>query len=114
MAVSRALPYTPRPPREAVSVDLSATRAGRYVEAALRKEVEKVLAAQEGTRNHTLFAATVALGQLVAGGALAEGVARTALEHAGLTVGLTRWEVRNTIDSGLKAGAERPRRVDAA
>lgn len=108
------LAYTPRPPREAVSVDLSATRAGRYVEAAMRKEVEKVLTAQEGTRNHTLFAATVALGQLVAGGALAEGVARTALEHAGLTVGLTRWEVGNTIDSGLKAGAERPRRVDAA
>lgn len=108
------LTFTPRPPREAVSVDLSATRAGRYVEAAMRNEVAKVLGAQEGTRNHTLFAATVALGQLVAGGSLPEGVARTALEHAGVSVGLTHWEVRNTIDSGLKAGAERPRRLDVA
>lgn len=108
------LASTPRPPREAVSVDLSATRAGRYVESAMRNEVAKVLTAQQGTRNHTLFAATVALGQLVAGGSLPEEVARTALEHAGVSIGLTHWEVRNTVDSGLKAGAERPRRVDAA
>lgn len=114
MWLCERLASTPRPPREAVSVDLSATRAGRYVKAAMRKEVAKVLAAEEGTRNHTLFAATVALGQLVAGGSLPEEVARTALEHAGATIGLTHWEVRNTIDSGLKAGAERPRRVDAA
>jgi hypothetical protein len=95
-------------------VDLSGSRGGRYVKAALHGEVAKVLAAQKGTRNHTLFAATVAVGQLVAGGSLAADIAETALEHAGLTVGLSPWEVRNTIESGLKIGAERPRRVDAA
>ncbi|TWP51241.1 bifunctional DNA primase/polymerase [Lentzea tibetensis] len=104
----------PLPPREPVTVDLSGSRAGRYVTAAMHGEIAKVLAAEEGTRNHTLFAATVALGQLVAGGSLNADVAETALEQAGVAVGLSHWEVRNTIESGMKAGAERPRRVDAA
>jgi hypothetical protein len=75
--------------------------------------VARVLEATEGTRNHTLFTAAVALGQLVAGGSLAAGVVETALEQAGAAIGLTAFECQRTITSGLKAGAERPRRVAA-
>jgi hypothetical protein len=103
----------PLPARTTVTVDVSGSRMGRYVEAALRNEVAKVLQAVEGTRNHTLYTAAVALGQLVAGGALPAELVETALEQAGMAIGLTAFECRNTIESGLKAGTERPRRVAA-
>src|SRR6266702_2051168 len=50
-----------------------------YAAAALRGELDRVLAAGEGTRNHTLNAAAFALGQLVAGGLLARQLAKDAL-----------------------------------
>lgn len=54
-----------------------------YAGAAVRAEVDAVRAARAGQRNHALFCASVALGQLVAGGLLDEAPIRYQL-HQGL------------------------------
>jgi hypothetical protein len=80
-----------------------------YAAAALRGELDRVLAAGEGTRNHTLNAAAFALGQLVAGGLLARQLAEDALSLAGQAIGLPARECAATIRSGLDKGARTPR-----
>jgi hypothetical protein len=55
----------------------------------------------------------VALGQLVAGGALGEDDAQSVLEQAGVTAGLRTAEAYRTVRSGLAAGSKRPRTVAA-
>jgi hypothetical protein len=110
---------TPPPPPPAVPVVAGADRASRYVEAAIRGETRRVHDAPLGQRNHSLYLAAVALGQLVAGGALPEHRARTALHAAAaahLAVGAySAPQAEKTITSGLRAGARRPRRLgDAA
>jgi hypothetical protein len=89
-------------------------RRGRYLDAAIRAEAGKVTDAKQN-RNATLYAAALALGQLVAGDALTEDDVRAALmTAAGRHIG-TRWftarEADTTITSGLRAGANRPRRI---
>jgi hypothetical protein len=91
----------------------SGERSARYVTAALAGESARVRAAQPGGRNHALFCAAVALGQLVAGNALPEYDARAALLDAcssHLDGGaFTQREARASIASGLRAGANNPR-----
>jgi hypothetical protein len=86
-----------------------------YVTAALRGEVDRVLAAGPGGHNHALNQAAYGLGQLVAGGALPARLAEDALTAAAAAVGLDRdpprGQVEKTIRSGLAAGARHPRRV---
>jgi hypothetical protein len=53
------------------------------------------------------------LGQLAAGGAVAEDTVTTVLTQAGTRLGLTDRETCRTIRSGLAAGARRPRTVAA-
>jgi hypothetical protein len=94
-------------------------RAGRYLEAVLRAETARVHDAPAGQRNACLYVAAVALGQLVAGGSLAEQDARaTLLSAAGRHLAAGAYSPRQaeqTIGSGLRAGAKRPRRIkDAA
>ncbi|MHA6628360.1 bifunctional DNA primase/polymerase [Pseudonocardia sichuanensis] len=105
-----AAPPTPIATREG--------RRGRYVDAAVRAETGRVLDAPAGQRNACLYVAAVALGQLVAGGALAEHDARAALQSAaGRHVALGAYSPRQadqTITSGLRAGARRPRRLGEA
>ncbi|MBL6277205.1 bifunctional DNA primase/polymerase [Micromonospora fiedleri] len=103
----------PLPPQRPVVVDLPTDRAGAYVRAAIGQEVDRVTGAAPGERNRSLYVAAVALGQLVAGGALAEDVAQTVLEQAGVTAGLRTAEAYRTVRSGLTAGARRPRQVAA-
>jgi hypothetical protein len=79
----------------------------------------RVLEAPRGQRNQSLYLAAVALGQLVAGGALGEQGARAELRTAAaehLAVGAySALQAEKTISSGLRAGARRPRRLgDAA
>lgn len=96
---------------------VTATAAGErtpndaYSHAALRAELNNVLAAVEGTRNHTLNAAAFALGQLVATGALDRGQVEAALTVAATHIGLPTHETERTIASGLAAGALNPRRT---
>ncbi|MCT2277269.1 bifunctional DNA primase/polymerase [Micromonospora chalcea] len=103
----------PLPPQRRVVVDLGTGRAGGYVRAAVAREVDRVTTAAKGERNRSLYIAAVALGQLVAGGALGEDDARSVLEQAGVTAGLRTVEAYRTVRSGLAAGARRPRQVAA-
>ena len=94
-------------------LELSPDRLSRYVAAAVDGEMTKVATALPGTRNHTLFCAAVALGQLVAGGQLHEHLAREALLQAAashLAAGAyTASEADATIRSGFTTGARNPR-----
>ena len=103
-------PKRPSPPampiRELVDCD-----GTLYGVAALEAETERVRAAPQGQRNHTLNKAAFALGQLEAGRELASGVAEDELRSAALGAGLPEWEIERTLASGLNAGREKPRRA---
>ncbi|MEU5724687.1 bifunctional DNA primase/polymerase [Micromonospora sp. NPDC047738] len=103
----------PLPPQRPVVVDLGTGRRAAYIDAAIRAQVAEVTGAAPGGRNHALYRSAVALGQLVAGGALAESDATTVLTDAAHTAGLRPVETARTIASGLRAGARRPRKVAA-
>jgi hypothetical protein len=83
--------------------------ATAYAAAALRGELDRVLAAQPGSRNHTLNAAAFALGQLTAAGLLPRQLAEDALRLAGQAIGLSARECAATIRSGLDSGERSPR-----
>lgn len=103
----------PRPPQRPITLALPDGRAGAYLRAALERESERVTGARPGERNRALYLAAVALGQLVAGGAIPEHEVTALLEQAGAAVGLGGREITLTIASGLRAGARRPRTVAA-
>lgn len=104
----------PLPPQKPVTVPLKAAdRSGRYVNAAVRAELERITTAPGGQRNNAVYLASVALGQLVAGGALDEGEATAYLTAAARQVGQGDGESARTVASGLRAGAKRPRSVAA-
>ncbi|MFG1748591.1 bifunctional DNA primase/polymerase [Streptosporangium sandarakinum] len=103
----------PRPAPTPVRLSLPDTRRGAYLHAAITRELDRVAAAPTGQRNGTLYLAAIALGQLVAGGALSEAEVTTLLEQEGVDAGLSRAETLRTIASGLRAGAKRPRTVAA-
>lgn len=92
----------------------SAGRSDGYGPAALRGEVDRVRSAPVGQRNHTLNAAAYSLGQLVAAGALARNRVVDALTYSATSAGLEPAEIAATIDSGLIAGARKPRTVQQA
>jgi hypothetical protein len=80
-----------------------------YAAAALRGELDRVLSAAEGTRNHTLNTAAFALGQLTGAGLLPRHLAEDALAFAGHGIGLNPRECAATIRSGLDSGERTPR-----
>jgi hypothetical protein len=89
---------------------------GRYLDAVLRQELERVHTAGAGAHNSAVFTAARALGQLAAGGALdpAEAEAlltRTAAQIAAGPCDCTSRTLAATIRSGLAHGARRPRRL---
>jgi bifunctional DNA primase/polymerase-like protein len=91
-------------------------RCRRYLQAAIHGNTAKVIAART-ERNAALYGASVALGQLVAGGALTEAEVTTALlsaaaKHIALGAYSER-QAHQTIASGLRNGANRPRQVAA-
>ncbi|WP_433530474.1 bifunctional DNA primase/polymerase [Micromonospora sp. CA-263727] len=100
---------TLRPTYRPTAVALPADRHGRYVAAAIRRQVEHLTSAPEGERNSVLFISAAVLGELVAGGALTDADVYAVLEPAALSTGLSAREVARTIASGLRAGARRPR-----
>ena len=85
----------------------------RYVTAALAGEAARVRGAMPGQRNNLLFCASIALGQLVAGGVLDEQAARDWLREACaghvLAGAFTAIQADSTITSGLIRGANQPR-----
>lgn len=91
---------------EGVAFDGDGTPYGLAV---LRDELERVRAAQVGTRNHQLNRSAFAIAQLVAGGELLEAEARSSLVITALGIGLDEPESRQTIDSAFAAGLRQPR-----
>ncbi|WP_328321854.1 bifunctional DNA primase/polymerase [Kribbella sp. NBC_00382] len=81
-----------------------------YAMAALTGELDKLLKATEGRRNHALNAAAFALGQLVGADMLDEATTRDELISAAGRIGLPRTEAERTITSGLAAGTRHPRK----
>lgn len=113
--LAQRLAPPPLPPAPVVPLPLAGKRRSSYLEAAIRAEGLKVHQAAKGQRNAALYAAAVALGQLVAGGALsAEEHERVLLVAAGRHISCRAYsqhQARQTIRSGLRAGANRPRRI---
>lgn len=97
-----------RAPRPLLPPLIRRTR-GDYGRAALAGEEARVRMAPTGTRNHTLNAASFALGQLVGGGVLDVNHTAGVLLEAALAAGLGETEARRTIESGLGAGEAQPR-----
>ncbi|MEV0826397.1 bifunctional DNA primase/polymerase [Nonomuraea rubra] len=101
----------PLPPQQPVRIALRSDRRATYLDAALRNCLDRVTTATHGNRNTTLWGASVALGQLVAGGALDETDTEALLIEAALQTGYPADQARKTIRSGFRRGASRPRRV---
>jgi hypothetical protein len=109
-------PSAPTTPAGPVRIDTD--RHGAYLAAAIRAEVAHVRN-EPSDHNGALYMAAQNLGQLVAGGALAGDDVRTVLldafapHIAADPQHHNEREANNTITSGLKAGARRPRKVAA-
>jgi len=104
----------PLPPQRPVTVALAGRdRRGKFLNAAVNGELARVTNSGEDQHNTALYIASVALGQLVAGGELSEADVTGWLLPAALQVGQGEREARRTIASGLRAGARRPRKVAA-
>ncbi|HPD16232.1 MAG TPA: bifunctional DNA primase/polymerase [Planctomycetota bacterium] len=86
--------------------------AARYAETALKLEVRNLRQAPEGTRNDTLNRAAFSLGQLVGGGYLDRAHVEAELAATAAITGLGEREAAATIQSGLEAGIQEPRRVE--
>ncbi|WOT34268.1 bifunctional DNA primase/polymerase [Streptomyces coeruleorubidus] len=104
----------PLPPQRPVTVPLTIRdRRGKFLNAAVNGELARVTGSGEHQHNNALYIASVALGQLVAGGELDAYEVAERLAEAALSVGQGEREARRTIASGLRAGANRPRTVAA-
>lgn len=103
----------PLPEQRPVTVSLGDGRRNAYLRAAVQAEVDRVIESPPDGHNIALYRASVALGQLVAGGALAETDVTAWLADAAAQVGQRSGEAARTIRSGLRAGAQRRRSVAA-
>ncbi len=108
-----ALTPAPLPPQEPVTVELGTGRRAAYLEAAVSRNLDAVRTAPPGQRNRALYGAAVAIGQLIAGGALTADTITPALLATAVAVGQRETEAARTIRSGYRAGANRPRSVAA-
>ncbi len=111
--LAERLSPTPLPPQRPVSVMLGTDRRSTYLRSAVAAELERVTSSPPHGHNTALYRAAVALGQLVAGGALTEQQVTGWLADAAAQVGQRPGEARRTIASGLAAGAKRPRSIAA-
>ena len=84
-----------------------------YGVAALRNAVNELSNAPEGSRNDALNKAAFGLAQLEAGGELNREAALVALVETAESIGLSKWEARNTIASGWSAGEQIPKQAPA-
>jgi hypothetical protein len=107
--IARALTRPPPPAAPSPLAMAGTAQAVPYGLAALREESARVAAASEGTRNDTLNRAAFSLGRLVAGGCLPGSAVIDSLTEAARESGLPEREANRTINSGMTAGARRPR-----
>jgi len=85
----------------------NSTTTSAYGAVAIEKEIKAVRTATQGERNNRLNRAAFALGQLHAGGEIAD--VQVELVQAALGAGLPEHEARRTVDSGWSAGQSEPR-----
>lgn len=98
--------------------EIACAHPSSYVAAALRAEEKRVAAAKPGQQNHTLYLAALALGRLVAGGAVEADTVRTVLHRGISRLPNTRpddpWtpaQIDATIRSAFRAAATKPRHL---
>jgi len=103
------------PTQRAGSDRSTSHRLDRYVAAALAAEQERILSAAEGRRNHTLFSASIAVGQLVGAQLLdrleAEQILLQAAQAHVAAGAYGGGQARQTIASGLRRGSAEPRQL---
>lgn len=87
----------------------SGNREQRYAASALHRELARVAAAVQGSRNDTLNRAAFNLGQLAGAGLLDVNQVIDELERVAIGNGLGPVETRRTVASGLAAGLQHPR-----
>lgn len=100
-------------PSELPNLEILSTQAGQthpYVQAILRKELERLAQAREGQRNQTLNTAAFALGQLVVANLVSRTEVEGLLQQAAQSLGLGEREIQKTVHSGLEAGIRNPRK----
>lgn len=89
----------------------------RYVQAAIDGEIDRVVSAAVGGRNHALFLASIALGQLVGADLFSESEALDVLREAARSQaeapgdGYNERQATATIRSGFDRGLREPRQV---
>jgi bifunctional DNA primase/polymerase-like protein len=81
-------------------------RSRAYAVGALRRELQRLALAKEGTRNYQLNASSFNMGRLVAAGAIDEQEVAAALIKEGKRIGLGTTECERTVTSGMTAGME--------
>jgi hypothetical protein len=96
----------PRPRTSSRAAQTVPEGSRAYGLGALRRELQRLSQASEGTRNHQLNTASFNMGRLVAAGALCEQEAAAALIEQGQRIGLGPTECERTVASGLSAGIE--------
>ncbi len=80
-----------------------------YGEGALESACEEARAVGQGQRAVRLFHLASCMGELVAGGELAEDEARAALTAAGMASGISERESDRQVRCGIEAGFRKPR-----
>jgi hypothetical protein len=96
---------------------IAVDKLSAYLQAALDREAEHIRTAKPGTHNRAQYTAAAAIGGLVGGGYLDHATAhqlliQSALGHITGTCHCTERGVSAAIESGLRYGARRPRRID--
>lgn len=97
--------------QERRNAEMEERRQRAYALAALRREVEQVQAAPEGTRNSALNRAAFSLSQFINTGLLSEDEIADALSRAAGANGLSIAEIRATLRSGIRAGSQETRKI---
>ncbi len=105
-------------PTVATPAEVQTDRLGGYLAAVVDAEVQHVTGALPGEHNRALYLAALNLGRLVAGHALDQAAAYTALMAAEQTLAATcpkadhtDQQAHKTITSGFRSGAQRPRTI---
>src|SRR5262249_3933176 len=111
LAVRR--PIVLLPPKENIEAIITSASSAAYGLAALNHEIERLVLASSGSRNHALNRAAFCLHQLVAGEELHADVVQQRLIGAAEANGLVAENglraVQATINSGATAGLRHPR-----
>lgn len=110
--MQRRRPAPPEPPRPTRRRPVGGNNQP-YVTIALERELERLRCATANDRNNTLNRVAFSLGTLVGAGELDEGYVTSEIARIAADIGLERGETRLTIHSGLRAGKQRPRAIEA-